>query len=243
MTSPTDYQNFVKGLNYGHHGDVMTEPELVMHLSFDSRVMSPSQAKSTVASLVSEGAISRKGNYIDLRNLYDPSKKMYVMKSGKTGRTLKVRRPVTSARTVRYVKPGLTEVGYAHRTLSIRFKETQKEFDAKKHLRRVHAAKKGAKKRSESTLPIFVDRDDSSMMVFVTKSGKDATSSAKRKSDKGKAQIIKRKLSRDAYTVEDMRAILKDDHWEEISGNKRWMTDSKETVKQFNNYLKRKNRR
>lgn len=243
MTSKNTYIQFVKGLNYGHHRDVMNIDDLIFHLSLESRVMSPKDAKETIQSLVKEGAISRNGNMVDLRNLYDPSQNRYIMKSGKTGRTLKSRPGTTGARTVRYVGPGHTQIGYAHRVLDIHFKETKEEYDRKRHLRRVHGARKGAKKRSESDQPIFVERNDDGTVLFVTKTGKNATTSARRKSEKGSNQIIRNKLKKDAYSIEDMRALLKDEHWEEVVNSKRWMTDNKELVKQFNRYLKRKNKR
>ncbi len=242
-TSPTAYQNFVKGLNYGNHPNVMTYDGLVMHLSLDARVMSPSEAKATINSLISDGAIKKSDRFVSLDNLYDPSKGMYVMKSGKTGRTLKARKPVTSARTVKYIGPGHTQVGYAHRTLDIRFKESKEEYERRKHLRRVHGARKAAKKRNDTIPAVFVDRNDAGMVSFVTSSGKDATYSTKRKADKGRNQIIRKNLKRDAYTTEDMRALLKDDHWEEVAGNKRWMTDNKALVKEFTRYQKAKKRR
>lgn len=96
--------------------------------------------------------------------------------------------------------------------------------------------------KSETVLPIFVDRNDAGMVSYVTSSGKDATHRTKKRAEKGRTQIIKNKLKKDSYTVEDMRALLKDDHWEEVSGNKRWMHDSRETVKEFVKYQKRKNK-
>lgn len=237
------YQRFINGLNYGHVDKVVSLGDLQLHMVVDAHAMSGSDTEKVVGKLLKDHIITKKDGKIDLRNLYDESQGRFVMK-GKSGKKLKSKPGNTGKRTVRYVAPGHTQVGYAHRVLDIRFKETQKEFDAKKHLRRVHGAKKGAKKRSETDAPIFVDKsDDSGMMIFVTKSGRNATHSTKRKADKGKTQIIKRKLKKDAYSIEDMRALLKDDHWEEISGNKRWMYDSQATVKEFNKYLKRKNKR
>ena len=61
---------------------------------------------------------------------------------------------------------------------------------------------------------------------------------AKNRTDKGKTAIIKKNLGKDVYTIEDMRAKLRDDHWEEVVGNRRWNYDPKETVRQFNKYLK-----
>lgn len=233
------YQRFVKGLNSGRMEKLVSLGDLKMHMSIDVRVMSPSETEKIVGSLLKDHIITKKDGKIDLSNLYDASQGRFVMK-GKSGRKLKTKPGNMPKRTVRYIAPGHTQVGYAHRALDIRFKESKEEFEKRKHLRRVHGAKKGAKKRSEGTAPIFVDKsDDTGMMIFVSKSGRDASHSAKRKTDKGTNQIIKRKLKRDSYTIEEMRAHLTDDHWEEVSGNKRWMTDSQATVKEFNKYLRR----
>ena len=44
---------------------------------------------------------------------------------------------------------------------------------------------------------------------------------AKSRTEKGKNAIIKKNLAKDVYTIEDMRARLRDDHWEEVVGNRR----------------------
>lgn len=242
MTSQL-YVDFIKGLNYGRVDKVVSLGDLKMHMVVDAHVMSGSDTEKIVGILLKDHIIGKKDGKIDLTNLYDATQSRFVMK-GKSGKRLQSKPGNTGQRTVKYVAPGHTQVGYAHRTLDIRFKESKEEFEKRKHLRRVHGAKKGAKKRADTVTPVFVDKsDDSGMMIFVTRSGKDATHKAKKKAEKGKSQIIKSKLKKDAYTIEDMRALLKDDHWEEISGNKRWMTDSQATVKEFNKYLKRKNKR
>lgn len=77
-------------------------------------------------------------------------------------------------------------------------------------------------------------------MRMRTKSGRDASQKSRKQTDKGRKAIVKKKLSKDEYTLEDMRALLKDDHWEEVSGNKRWMYDRDATVKEFNRYLRKR---
>lgn len=236
------YQRFINGLNYGRIGKVVPLGDIKLHMVIDAHAMSGSETEKIVGSLLKDRIITKKDGKIDLTNLYDESQGRFVMK-GKSGNKLKSKPGNTGKRTVKYVGPGHTQVGYAHRTLDIRFKESKEDYEKGKHIRRVHGARKGAKKRSETVTPIFVDRNDYGMVSFVTASGRDATHSIKRKSEKGKNQIIKSKLKRDAYSIEDMRALLKDDHWEEVSGNTRWKTDDRATVIEFTKYQKRKNKR
>lgn len=234
------YQRFVKGLNSGRMQKLISLGDLKMHMAFDVRVMSPAETEKIVGSLLKDHIISKRDGKIDLTNLYDASQGRFVMK-GKSGKKLNTKPRNMPTRTVKYISPGHTQVGYAHRTLDIRFKESKEEFEKRKHLRRVHGARKGAKKRATDTAPIFVDKsDDTGMMIFVSKSGKDASHSARSKADKGRNKIIRKKLQRDSYTIEDMRARLKDDHWEEVSGNKRWMTDNRALVREFEKYQKYK---
>lgn len=141
-------------------------------------------------------------------------------------------------RTVRYVGPGHTVVYYRHRTLHIYFKQSKQEFDKKARLRRRHASTTAPRKVDDS---IYVDLDSNGNMVYISASGRDASSRAYATADRGKRAITKKKLSRDEYTIEDMRAMLRDDHWEEVCGNKRWNYDPAATVREFNKYLKRKN--
>ena len=144
-----------------------------------------------------------------------------------------------SKRTVKYVAPGHTRVGYAHRTLDIRFKDSQKQFLAKQRSRLRAGARKGAKNRTPryDSNDIFVDFRDG-QMVYVDAKGRDVSHRARRSADAGMDAIIKKDLRNDKYTLEDMKALLKDAHWEEICGNKRWSYDSKATVKEFKKYQK-----
>lgn len=146
----------------------------------------------------------------------------------------------TSKRTTQYVGPGHTRVRYAHRTLNIHFKESEGQFRAKQRARRRAGAKKGAKNRT------YRPKDDSiyvttrnGEMVYVDSRGREVTSRARRYFDDGYNETIKKNIKNDRYTVEEMRALLKDDHWEEEAGNKRWMYDSKATVKEFAKYKRK----
>lgn len=233
ITSRSNYQKFILGLNFGNHPKTMNRGELVMHLSFDARAMTPTEAKTTIDSLILDNLITANGDRIDLSNLYDDSKHGYVMK-GVSGKKLKSKPGVTGIRHTRYVAPGHTQVVYAHRVLDIRFKESDKRFRQRQHQRRARAAK-NRKPRDET---VYLDYDRNGQLSYVSKTGRKVD--ARSRSDKGKDNIIKAKLKRDSYTIEEMRALLRDDHWEEISGNRRWSYDSKETVKEFNKYLKRR---
>jgi len=239
MTSKNAYIAFVNGLNFGRHPEIMSMSDLVMHVSLTSRAMSPTEAKETIASLLKEGVISKKGDNIDLGNLYDPTSQRYVMR-GKSGKTLKSKPGVTGARTVRYVAPGLTRVSYAHRVLDIHFKETPKEFEARARLRKSKAAKKAAKTRAKGVDALYLDRDEYGNTITVTKTGRKADSKARSRTDKAKKVIAKRDIAKDRYSIEDMRAMLKDDHWEEVCGNRKWNYDNAATVREFKKYLKRR---
>lgn len=146
----------------------------------------------------------------------------------------------SAKRTTQYVAPGHTRVRYAHRTLNIRFKESDAQFRAKQRARRRAGARKGAKHRTPRTHDdsIYVDMRDG-QMVYVDSRGRDISMKARGYADRGTDTIIKKNLKRDKYTVEDMRALLRDAHWEEICGNKRWSYDSKATVKEFKKYQRK----
>lgn len=236
--SKNGYQAFINGLN---HMSVETvdpiskQSDVVVHVSIVAHAMSPGQAQEVIDSLVSEKIIKRKGDILDMTSLWDQGR--YVM-AGKTGKKLKAKPGVTGARTVRYVGPGHTQVRYASRILDIRFKETQEEFLKKQTARRRKAAKLAAKNRNPDDL--YLDRDEYGNAVMVTKTGRKADLKGKSRADKGKKSIVKANLRKDAYTIEDMRALLADDHWEEVCGNRRWNYDKAATVREFNKYLKRK---
>lgn len=142
-------------------------------------------------------------------------------------------------RKVKYVEPGHTIVYYPHRTLHIYFKESKASFDKKAKLRRRHSAQNGQPKKVDDS--VYVDFDQNGKMIYVSASGRDVTDRVKTSTARGKNRDIGQKLMRDKYTTEDMRALLRDDHWEEVCGNRRWNYDPKATVREFNKYLKWKN--
>lgn len=234
ITSRSNYDKFVKGINFGNRKDVYTRTELTFHLSLDARVMSPSEAKQTIDTLLHDGFIEQKGDYISVQPLWDESKKLYAVK-GKSGKSLKMKPGTTGARTVKYVAPGHTRINYAHRVLDIHFKETEKKFKQRQHLRRV----KAARNRKPADQTVYLDYDESGQLSYVSKRG--TIINARSRADKGNNEIVKRNLKRDKYTIEEMRALLKDDHWEEVSGNKSWNYDNKATVREFRKYLKTHN--
>ena len=150
----------------------------------------------------------------------------------------------TSKRTTQYVGPGHTRVRYAHRTLNIHFKESEGQFRAKQRARRRAGARRGASKRTPRSRNdgVYIDYVNGEM-VYVDSRGRDITTRAKGYADRGQDAIIKKNLRKDKYTIEEMRALLKDEHWEEEAGNKRWMYDSKATVKEFNRYKRSRSKR
>ena len=240
--SKNNYQAFINGLNYKSDSEIddpiANKDAVVVHVSLMARAMSPTEAKEVIDQLISEGIIRKKSNgYLDMTSIYDPKERRFVM-MGKAGKKLKTKPGTTGVRTVRYVGPGHTQVNYASRILDIRFKETQEEFLKKQTARRRKAAKLAAKNRNSDDL--YLDRDEYGNAVMVTKTGRKADLKGKSRTDKGKKSIVKANLRKDAYTIEDMRALLADDHWEEVCGNRRWNYDKAATVREFNKYLKRK---
>ena len=228
MTSKKLYSEFIGGLNHGRIKDIVSQAELVMHISFDAKAMSPSDAKQVISDLIKEGHLKKSGNDIDLRGLYDPEKKRYVMK-GKSGRILKSKPGTTGVRTVQYIGPGHTRVDYNNRILDIRFKESPKQYKAKV-LR--------AKNKDATIDTIYVSKDIYGNTTYTDRTGRNVNS--KKRSEKGTKAIIRKNLKKDKYTIEEMRALLRDDHWEEVSGNKQWNYNNAVTVREFNKYLKGK---
>lgn len=235
MVNMENYRKLVQALNTHtlRYKDTTTESELVMVVALEERALMPSVAKQTIQDLIKAGYLVKKGDYIRYSNLWDAKRGMYVVKS-KEGKILKSKK-ATARRTVRYAGPGHTIVGYEHRTLHINFPETEKEFKAKQKARR----RRSAKHRTANDT-ILIDRDSSGNMVYLSAQGKQKDITARTKADKGRSAIIRKELKKDRYTIEDMRAMLKDDHWEEVSGNRRWNYDRAATVREFNKYLKAK---
>ena len=144
-------------------------------------------------------------------------------------------------RSVKYVAPGHTRVGYAHRTLDIKFRETPQQFKAKQRARRRAGARRGAKNRTPRSRyddGVRVKKDRSGNMIYVDKKGKNVTDKYLRIADEYNNYVMNEDLNNDVYNIEDMRALLKDSHWEEVCGNTRWKWDKKSTVKEFTKYKK-----
>lgn len=140
-------------------------------------------------------------------------------------------------RSVKYVGPGHTRVSYAHRTLDIRFRQTPQQFKAKQRSRRRAGAKRGAKNRSPRGYgDVYVKQDRYGNMIYVDSKGRNVTEKYMRIADEYNSYMMDEDFKKDAYNVEEMRALLKDSHWEEVCGHTRWKWDKKATVKEFKKY-------
>lgn len=143
-------------------------------------------------------------------------------------------------RRVRYIAPGHTQVRYAHRILDIKFKESDKSFRRKLKNRGARksepykgctavkpkpkvAKPKAVKKVVKPTKPLkYTD----------TQEYKEA-----RLTDEYRRMRNRSELDKGGYTKEDMRALLKDSHWEEHCGHSRWKSDDRSLVREFKKYL------
>ena len=230
MTSPSDYERFINGINTKRASEIVRMDDLMFYLSFDIHAMGPNEVRKTISDLIQDGLIKKvDDSHIDLSRLYDREQRRYVMKT-KTGKVAKTKdQRNIPKRSVRYVSPGHTEVTYEHRVLDIKFKETQEEYDRRKHLRRSNSAKN--RKQSDDT--IYVGHDESGNIVYTTKSGRNAELRSKARKEKGTKAIAKRNIQRDRYTIEEMRALLTDDHWEEVCNNTNWLYNKEATVREF----------
>ena len=142
-------------------------------------------------------------------------------------------------RSVKYVGPGHTRVNYAHRTLDIKFRQTPQQFKAKQRSRRRAGAKRGAKNRSPRRYDdVHVESDGYGGMIYVDSRGRDVTDKYRRINDDYYSSMMDEDIRNDVYNIEDMRALLKDSHWEEVCGNTRWKWDKKSTIKEFKKYQK-----
>lgn len=118
-------------------------------------------------------------------------------------------------RTVR--KKGETIRQYKNRVLHIRYPVNEKKYAADVRRRKKLAAKNRSPRAS-----------------YVSSSG--LTYSQRRTAEKGTRAIHEREIKNDVYELGDMRALLKDAHWEEVCGHKRWMFDNKTLIKEFKRY-------
>lgn len=143
-------------------------------------------------------------------------------------------------RRVRYIGPGHTQVRYAHRILDIKFSETDKAFRRKLKNREARKSEpyKGspsvkvvktktasAKKPKAVRIPTDYEYDEKD--IYKMKKINDEYRRMKNRDD----------LDKGRYTKEDMRALLKDVHWEEYCGHSRWKFDDRSLVREFQNYL------
>lgn len=117
-------------------------------------------------------------------------------------------------------KKGETIRRYKHRTLHIYHPQTDEQWRKATHTRRSRAAKEGAKNRTVG----FNSYADPFGL----------TDRQRRQQDWWLSQERKKEAAR--MGVEDMRALLKDEHWEEVCGHTRWKYDKKSTIKEFNKY-------
>lgn len=127
-------------------------------------------------------------------------------------------RPGRSKRTIR--RKGETIRQYEHRTLHIRYPVNEKEYARQVRKRRSAGAKRGAAHRSPRA-------------SYYTG---EYTYGQRTALDKGTRAIHEMGIKRDDYEIGDMRALLKDAHWDEVCGHKRWMFDNKTLVKEFKKY-------
>jgi len=142
-------------------------------------------------------------------------------------------------RSVKYVGPGHTRVNYAHRTLDIKFRQTPQQFKAKQRSRRRAGARKGAKNRSSRGYDdVHVESDRYGNMIYVDSRGRDVTDKYRRINDDYYNYVMNEDINNDVYNLEDMRALLKDAHWQEVCGHTRWKWDKKSTIKEFKKYQK-----
>ena len=123
-------------------------------------------------------------------------------------------------KNVRYTR-GETIRTYKHRVLHIHFPQTEAQWKKASRKRR-QAAMKG---RSPGWMNTKVEYADPFGL----------TSSQRRKVDYYKSQERKKQASE--MGIEEMRALLKDEHWEEVCNHTRWKYDRKSTIKEFNRYL------
>ena len=129
-------------------------------------------------------------------------------------------------RSVKYAGPGHTIVTYPNRKLDIRFPETEKQFEARKKARRRKAGRKGGS-APKGIRPQYLYEDG------------ELTYGQKRTRDKYSSYRISKGLASDEYNTDDMRALLKDAHWEEVCGHSRWKYDNKSLVREFGKYQKK----
>lgn len=146
----------------------------------------------------------------DDAGLYDDSEKYAMMDNNPP----KKKRTVVRSR-------GKTVRTYTHRTLTITFPQTEAEWRKASKRRRSIAQKNAIRNRS---------------LGFEYANPFGLTSKQRRETDYWLSQERKKESRR--MGVEDMRATLKDEHWEEVCGHSRWKWDKQSTIKEYNRYLR-----
>ena len=161
--------------------------------------------------------------YDDWGDPFDVYKEAYLAKK-KNARTKQ-----KPKRSTKYAGPGHTIVTYEHRTLHYRFKQSPEEYERAKKLRR-----KKAQKGRRTSQAVYVNKDGS----YSSSRGRDVSDRVRRTTERGTSEIRHAQLKRDSYNIEDMRALLKDERWEEVCGHSRWKYDPNSTVKEYQRYLR-----
>ena len=136
----------------------------------------------------------------------------------KTGR----KKQPTGKRTVKYLAPGHTQVQYESRKLDIYFKPNKAAYMRKTGRTKDVYAGPGGK--------------------LTDYRGRDIGDRVLKSHAKGSNIRHAQQIARDKYTLEDMRAMLRDERWDEVCGNKRWNYDSKATVREFKKYMNSRRR-
>lgn len=116
---------------------------------------------------------------------------------------------------------GKTVRTYKHRVLTITFPQTEAEWRKASKKRRSIAQKNAIRSRTGG-------------WSYADPFG--LTPKQHRETEYWLSQ--ERKKESRKMGVEDMRAVLKDDHWEEVCGHSRWKWDKQSTIKEYNRYLR-----
>ena len=115
-------------------------------------------------------------------------------------------------------KKGETIRTYKNRTLHIHHPQTDKEWKKASKLRRSKAAKGRTYKQG------YEYADPFGLTTRQTRPPEYYQSEQRKKQAAGMG-------------IEDMRALLRDEHWEEVCHHSRWKWDNASTIKEYNRYL------
>lgn len=169
--------------------------------------------------------------YLDEMDKLNAEIEYYSKKNASKPTSTKTKKPVK--RKTKRVGPGHTVVDYPKRTLHIYFTETKTSYDKKTKARRKASARKGAKTRRNSAPQYTYDPDTG---LYRTKSGK-ITNAPVRQMYEYNSGSYRSGAKSDKYgELSDMRALLKDAHWEEYCGHKRWLTNDTSLIREYQAY-------